>query len=62
FLDKVGLPIDPEVWYIDTLPVNLDWVEFLAVGAASLFITQVATFYPAHAAARLTPVEGLKNE
>jgi lipoprotein-releasing system permease protein len=61
-LDKVGLPIDPEVWYIDTLPINMEWLEFLMVGLASMVITQLATFYPAHAAARLTPVEGLKNE
>lgn len=61
-LDRIGLPIDPEVWYIDTLPVNLEWIEFLLVGVASLVITQLATLYPAHAAAGLTPVEGLKNE
>lgn len=61
-LDRVGLPIDPEVWYIDTLPVNIEWVEFVLVGIASLAITQLATLYPASAAARLTPVEGLKNE
>ncbi|MCP4605598.1 MAG: ABC transporter permease [Proteobacteria bacterium] len=61
FLDKIGLPIDPEVWYIDTLPVNMEWIEFLLVGLASMMTTQLATLYPAHAAARLTPVEGLKN-
>lgn len=61
-LEKVGLPIDPEVWYIDKLPVNMEWMEFMFVGIASLVITQLATLYPAHAAARLTPVEGLKNE
>ena len=61
-LDQVGLSIDPEVWYIDTLPVNIEGIEFLLVGIASLAITQLATLYPASAAARLTPVEGLKNE
>ncbi len=60
-LGTVGLPIDPEVWYIDALPVKLEWTEFLSVGLASLFITQIATFYPARVAAKLTPVEGLKN-
>jgi lipoprotein-releasing system permease protein len=62
FLDKIGLPIDPEVWYIDKLPVEMSVVEFSLVGLASMIITQLATLYPAHAAARLTPVEGLKNE
>ncbi|MDJ0765947.1 MAG: ABC transporter permease [Myxococcota bacterium] len=61
-VDKIGLPIDAEVWYIDTLPVRMEWVEFLLVGLASLIITQIATLYPVHVAAKLTPVEGLKNE
>ncbi len=60
-MSTIGLPIDPEVWYIDKLPVNMEWIEFLLVGLASMLITQVATLYPAHAAAKLTPVEGLKN-
>jgi lipoprotein-releasing system permease protein len=61
-LENVGLPIDPEVWYIDRLPVEIKAMEFGLVGLASIVITQLATLYPAHAAARLTPVEGLKNE
>jgi lipoprotein-releasing system permease protein len=62
FLAKVGLPIDPEVWYIDKLPVQMSTGEFLLVGLASIVITQLATLYPAYAAARFTPVEGLKND
>ncbi len=62
FLSTVGLPIDPEIWYIDKLPVNLSMTEFLLVGLASMVITQLATIYPAYAAALLTPVEGLKND
>ncbi len=61
-LKVVGLPIDPEVWYIDKLPVDMEWIEFALVGVASLVITQLATIYPAYAAARLNPVEGLKND
>ncbi len=61
-LEKVGLPIDPEVWYIDKLPVDISITEFSLVGLASIVITQIATLYPASAAARLTPVEGLKND
>jgi len=56
-----GLPIDPEVWYIDKLPVEISGIEFLFVGIASFVITQIATLYPTHMAAGLNPVEGLKN-
>jgi lipoprotein-releasing system permease protein len=61
-LDNIGLNIDPEVWYLERLPVNISPLEFTLVGLASLVITQLATLYPAHAAAKLTPVEGLKYE
>ena len=60
-LKYVGLPIDPEVWYIDKLPVNISPLEFLAVGLSSLFITQVATFIATWIASSPNPVEGLKN-
>jgi lipoprotein-releasing system permease protein len=60
-LKHVGLPIDPDVWYIDKLPVEISGLEFLFVGLASLGITQLATLYPTHVAAGLRPVEGLKN-
>jgi lipoprotein-releasing system permease protein len=56
----IGLPIDPEVWYIDKLPVRMDPREFLAVGLAAFTITQLATILPARQAAKLRPVEGLK--
>ncbi len=61
-LQNVGLNIDPEVWYLDRLPVQISALEFFLVGLASLLITQLATLYPAHAAAKLTPVEGLKYD
>lgn len=60
-LRHVGLPIDPDVWYIDKLPVEVSALEFLFVGLASLAITQLATLYPTRVAAGLNPVEGLKN-
>jgi lipoprotein-releasing system permease protein len=60
-LKHVGLPIDPDVWYIDKLPVKMSGLEFLFVGLASLGITQLATLYPTQVAAGLNPVEGLKN-
>lgn len=59
-LKHVGLPIPPEVWYIDKLPVDISWVEFLFVGVTSLIITTIATIYPTRVASGITPVEGLK--
>jgi lipoprotein-releasing system permease protein len=60
-LQHIGLPIDPEVWYIDRLPVKISGLEVSLVGAAALITTQLATLFATHIAAKPNPVEGLKN-
>ncbi len=61
-LEKFGVRLDPEVYYIDRLPIEVNLAEYVLVGAAALFITVVATIYPAVAASRLRPVEGIRYE
>jgi lipoprotein-releasing system permease protein len=58
-LKHIGLPIPSEVWYIDKLPVNISYLEFMFVGLASLAITTLATVYPTRVASGIRPVEGL---
>lgn len=60
-LKHVGLPIDPEVWYIDKLPVKMSPLEFLFVGLAAAAITQLVTIIATTIAVKPNPVEGLKN-
>jgi lipoprotein-releasing system permease protein len=57
-----GVRLDPDVYYIDRLPVATNPVDYVMVAAAALFICTVATIYPAGAASRLRPVEGLRYE
>lgn len=57
-----GLRLDPEVYYLDKLPVTVNPLDFLAVVVAALIICAAATFWPARAASRLRPVEGLRYE
>ncbi len=57
-----GLRLDPEVYYLDKLPVTVNPLDFLAVVAAALLICAAATYWPARAASRLRPVEGLRYE
>lgn len=57
-----GLRLDPDVYYIDRLPINVSGWDYLAVTAAALTICTVATIFPAKQAASLRPVDGLRYE
>ncbi len=57
-----GARLPPEVYYIDRLPVNVDLGDYAIVAVAAMAICTVATLYPAHAAAKVSPVDGLRYE
>jgi lipoprotein-releasing system permease protein len=57
-----GLRLDPEVYYIDRLPISVNGWDFLTVAAAALSICTLSTLYPAYAASSLRPVDGLRYE
>ncbi|HSN16150.1 MAG TPA: ABC transporter permease, partial [Anaeromyxobacteraceae bacterium] len=61
-IDKVGIPLDPDVYYIDNLPVQIDAAQFAFVAIAATALSYLATLYPATKAARLRPVDGLRTE
>jgi lipoprotein-releasing system permease protein len=57
-----GLRLDPDVYYIDRLPINVSAIDFLIVAASAITICTLATLYPAKAASKLRPVDGLRYE
>ncbi|HEX7671077.1 MAG TPA: ABC transporter permease [Polyangiaceae bacterium] len=61
-LEKFGVRLDPEVYYVDRLPIEVNLGDYLLVGLCALLITMLATVYPAVAASRLRPVEGIRYE
>ena len=61
-LSRFGLPLDPDVYYIQKLPVVMRVTEIASVSLAALGLCCLATLYPAFAASRLRPVEGLRYE
>ena len=62
FVEKFGIKLDPEVYYISKLPVKMDGVQFLVVALIAMVLSYLATIFPALNASRLRPVEGLKAE
>jgi lipoprotein-releasing system permease protein len=57
-----GVRLDPDVYYVDRLPIHVDPIDYAIVTIASLGITLAATLYPALAASRLRPVDGIRYE
>jgi lipoprotein-releasing system permease protein len=61
-LDRYKLiPLNPEVYFIDHLPVARQPLDIAVTVVASLLIAAVATVYPALQASRLLPVEAMRE-
>jgi lipoprotein-releasing system permease protein len=61
-LQKFGVRLDPAVYYVERLPIEVNLPDYLLVGVCAFLITILATVYPALAASRLRPVEGIRYE
>ncbi len=57
-----GVRLDPNVYYVDRLPISVDPVDYTLVAISAFVITTLATIYPALAASRLRPVDGIRYE
>jgi lipoprotein-releasing system permease protein len=55
-------PLDPSVYIIPAIPVELRWIDFVAVVGASMALSALASLSPARRAARLLPVEAIRWE
>lgn len=51
-----------DVYYFNAIPAKMQWSEVALIVGWSLFMSFVATIYPAWRAARLDPVEALRYE
>lgn len=52
----------PEIYFLSQLPAKVDPMEVVAVVLMALGLSLCATIYPSWSAARLDPVEALRNE
>ena len=53
---------DPTIYYLESLPAQLDWREVTEVVVMSLVLSILATIYPSWRAAKIDPVETLRSE
>ncbi|MCB9779393.1 MAG: FtsX-like permease family protein [Alphaproteobacteria bacterium] len=61
-LEQIQFPLDTDVYYLDTLPVIIQYDSVVVVAIAAVLICFLATLYPASVASSIDPVEGLRYE
>jgi lipoprotein-releasing system permease protein len=60
-MEHFGVRLNPEVYYIDRLPVHIDTMEFGQVWVAAVIVCLLATIYPAILGSRLRPLDALRD-
>ena len=62
-LDKGRLiALDPSVYFIDHLPVQLEPLDIVMIAVLSVGVAVLATLHPAASAAKLYPIEAIRSE
>ena len=56
------IALDPQVYFIDRLPIQIAITDVMWIVGASLGIAMLATLWPARQASRLFPVEAIRHE
>jgi len=62
YLTTFQFPLDPKVYLIDHVPVQISIVEFAWTVAISMFICVSATWIPSWWAARMLPADGMRYQ
>ena len=63
FVDRYRLiQLPGDVYFVETIPVQMQVVDVLLVAAVALLISFAATLYPSWRASRLAPVEAIRYE
>jgi len=60
-LDRYPLNLPGDVYFLNSLPVLLEWTDVLAVGLVVYALCWIATLYPSWKAARLDPVLAIRE-
>jgi lipoprotein-releasing system permease protein len=61
-VSRYGYHLDPKVYLIDRLPIEVKPLEVLLVAGITMVISVISTLVPSQSAASLRPVEGLRYD
>ncbi|MGH2899268.1 MAG: hypothetical protein ACRDMZ_11385, partial [Solirubrobacteraceae bacterium] len=61
-MSRYGYHLDPKVYLIDRLPIEVRPLEVLLMAGVTMAISVVSTLVPSQSAAALRPVEGLRYD
>lgn len=56
------IPLDPESYYLNFVPVEIDWIYVAIIDAAAIIISAMVLILPSHIIARLSPATTLRYE
>ena len=56
------LHLPQDIFYISSVPVDMQVMDFILVSSAAVFLCFFAALYPAYKASKLNPVEAIRYE
>jgi len=56
------MPLDPEAYYIDFVPVEISWQAVAALNAACLMLIYASLIIPSRFAAGISPADSMRTE
>jgi lipoprotein-releasing system permease protein len=54
------VPLNPSTYYVDSVPIDLNWMYFLIVNVGTLLISLLVVLLPTHMISRIQPVKAIK--
>jgi len=57
FLDQYGIKLPGDVYFVETVPVLLQWTDFLLIAGVTLLMALAAGLWPSWEASNLKPMD-----